>query len=283
MDNTIRFEILRKGLRNRSFLFGGILTLFLVVVGLVSFVWTPYPVAEMNIEHRLQGMSSSHWFGTDQYGRDVLSLIMAGAQNSIMVSLVAVGIGVGIGVPLGTMAAANGGWLDALIMRINDFAFAFPALLTAVMITALAGPGAVNAIIAIGIFNIPVFARLSRGASLPLWKREYVMASKAAGKHGVLITIDHILPNIMGVLIVQASIQFALAILAEAGLSYLGLGAQPPQASWGRMLSEAQTMIYIAPQLAMIPGFAITISVLGLNMMGDGLRDVLDPRLRRKR
>lgn len=276
-------EILAKGLHNRSFLLGMVITCILAVMAVLSVFWTPYPVEKMNIAHKLASPGWEHWFGTDHYGRDILSMIMAGAQNSILVSIVAVGIGLGIGVPLGTMAAAKGGWIDDLVMRFNDFAFAFPALLTAVMITALAGPGAVNAIIAIGIFNIPVFARLSRGASLPLWKRDYVMAAQVAGKGGVAITIDHVLPNIAGVLIVQVTIQFALAILAEAGLSYLGLGAQPPQASWGRMLNEAQTMIYFAPQLAILPGVAITLSVLGLNMMGDGLRDILDPRLRRER
>lgn len=276
-------EVIAKGLHNRSFLFGAVVTAILVTMAILSAFWTPYAVEKMNIAHKLAVPGWEHWLGTDHYGRDILSMIMAGAQNSMLVSIVAVGIGVGVGVPLGTAAAAKGGWVDDLVMRFNDFAFAFPALLTAVMITALAGPGAVNAIIAIGIFNIPVFARLSRGASLPLWKRDYVMAARVAGKGGVAITIDHILPNIAGVMIVQATIQFALAILAEAGLSYLGLGAQPPQASWGRMLNEAQTMIYFAPQLAIIPGVAITLSVLGLNMMGDGLRDILDPRLRRER
>ncbi|WP_259779529.1 ABC transporter permease [Aestuariispira ectoiniformans] len=276
-------EVLGKGLHNRSFLLGALITLVLVVMAILSVAWTPYSVAKMDIAHKLAAPGWDHWLGTDHYGRDILSMIMAGAQNSILVSIVAVGIGLGLGVPLGTMAAAKGGWVDDLVMRFNDFAFAFPALLTAVMITALAGPGAVNAIIAIGIFNIPVFARLSRGAALPVWKRDYVMAARVAGKGGVSITIDHILPNIAGVMIVQVTIQFALAILAEAGLSYLGLGAQPPQASWGRMLNEAQTMIYFAPQLAIMPGVAITLSVLGLNMMGDGLRDILDPRLRRER
>jgi len=168
-------------------------------------------------------------------------------------------------------------------MRFNDFAFAFPALLSAVMITALLGPGAVNSIIAIGIFNVPVFARVTRGASLSLWQREFVLAAQVAGKGATRITLEHILPNIASVLIVQMTIQFALAILAEAGLSYLGLGTQPPNPSWGKMLNEAQTFMYLAPQLAIFPGAAIAVTVLGLNLLGDGLRDVLDPRLRRVR
>jgi peptide/nickel transport system permease protein len=194
-----------------------------------------------------------------------------------------VGIGAGFGVPLGALAAARRGWVDELVMRFNDFAFAFPALLSAVMITALLGPGAVNSIIAIGIFNVPVFARLTRGAALVVWKRDYILAARVAGKGATRISVEHVLPNVMSVLIVQVTIQFALAILAEAGLSYLGLGTQPPQPSWGKMLNEAQTLLFLAPQLAIFPGLAIALTVLGLNLFGDGLRDLLDPRLRRAR
>jgi peptide/nickel transport system permease protein len=153
----------------------------------------------------------------------------------------------------------------------------------AVIITAILGPGAINSIIAIGIFNIPVFARLTRGASLSLWQRDFVLAARVAGKGRTRITVEHILPNIASLLIVQMTIQFALAILAEAGLSYLGLGTQPPAASWGKMLNEAQTLMYQAPLLAIFPGLAIMVTVLGLNLLGDGLRDLLDPRLRRQR
>ena len=198
------------------------------------------------------------------------------------VAIVAAGIGFGIGVPLGALAAARGGWIDDALMRFNDVVFAFPALISAVMITAIFGPGAINAIIAIGIFNIPVFARVARAGALSLWPREFVLAARAAGKGRVLITLEHILPNIMSLLLVQGTIQFALGILAEAGLSYLGLGAQPPMPSWGRMLFDAQTRIAVAPHLALFPGLAIVITVLGLNLLGDGLRDVLDPRLRRE-
>jgi len=276
-------EIASKALGNRSFVIGGVLTLVLIVVALVSLVWTPYSVIDMDIANKLKGPTGDHWFGTDQFGRDVFSMMMMGAQNSIAVSIVAVGVGAGFGVPLGALAAARGGWLDETVMRFNDFAFAFPAVLSAVMITALAGPGAVNSIIAIGIFNIPVFARLTRGGALAIWKREFVMAARVAGKNATRITIEHILPNVVSILIVQGTIQFALAILAEAGLSYLGLGTQPPQPSWGKMLNEAQTLMFLAPQLAIFPGVAIVLTVLGLNLLGDGLRDVLDPRLRRLR
>lgn len=237
----------------------------------------------MNFRDKLQGPSLNHLFGTDNFGRDVFSMIMVGARNSIAVSIIAVLVGAGIGIPLGSLAAARGGMVDGFVMRMTDLAFAFPALLTAVIITAVFGPGAVNAMIAIGIFNIPVFARVTRGASLGLWKREYVQAARCAGRGDVSITLLHVLPNINHVLIVQATIQFALAIVAEAGLSYVGLGTQPPMPSWGKMLNDAQTFIYDAPWLAIFPGLAITFAVLGLNMLGDGLRDVLDPRVRRQR
>jgi peptide/nickel transport system permease protein len=264
-------------------LLGGIITLLLVSMALVSLAWTPYPPTAIDIAHKLALPSPAHPFGTDPFGRDVLSMIMVGARNSIAVSLVAVAVGLGFGVPLGGLAAARGGWIDEITMRFTDLAFAFPALLTAVMITAIAGPGAVNAIVAIGIFNIPVFARLTRSAALGLWQRDFVLAARTAGKGDIAISVEHILPNLAAALIVQATIQFALAIVAEAGLSYVGLGTQPPQPSWGKMLNDAQTYIYAAPRLAIFPGLAITLAVLGLNLLGDGLRDLLDPRIRRAR
>jgi peptide/nickel transport system permease protein len=192
-----------------------------------------------------------------------------------------VGIGLCVGVPLGlTAAARSGSLLDELVMRGNDLIFAFPALVIAILITAIWGPSALNAIIAIGIFNIPVFARLTRGAALALWPREFVLAARVAGKGRVRISLEHILPNIAPLIVVQGTIQFSLGILAEAGLSYVGLGAQPPIPSWGRMLADAQTMVAIAPQMALFPGLAIVLTVLGLNLLGDGLRDLLDPKVR---
>lgn len=274
---------LRLAFANRSFLIGFVITALIAAMALVSYVWTPYDVTHLVVADRMKGLSAQHPFGTDHFGRDILSMIMVGARNSIAVAVVAVAVGMGIGVPLGCWAAARGGWVDETLMRFNDVVFAFPALLSAVMITAIFGPGAVNAIIAIGIFNIPVFARVARAGALSLWPREYVLAARAAGKGKTLITIEHILPNIASILLVQGTIQFALGILAEAGLSYLGLGAQPPMPSWGRMLFDAQTRMMVAPHLAIFPGLAIVITVLGLNLLGDGLRDVLDPRLRRQR
>jgi peptide/nickel transport system permease protein len=274
---------LRQAFANRSFVTGFVITALIALMALISFVWTPYDITNLVVANRMQGLSAAHPFGTDHFGRDILSMIMIGSRNSIAVAIVAVGIGMGIGVPLGCWAAARGGFVDEALMRFNDLVFAFPALLSAVMITAIFGPGAVNAIIAIGIFNVPVFARVARAGALALWPREYILAARAAGKGKALITIEHILPNIASMLLVQGTIQFALGILAEAGLSYLGLGAQPPMPSWGRMLFDAQTRMMVAPHLAIFPGLAIVITVLGLNLLGDGLRDVLDPRLRRER
>lgn len=266
-----------------NLIIGAGLTALFGCAALLSFVWVPSAVDVMNIAGKMQPPSAAHLLGTDHFGRDILSMLMMGARTSIAVAIVAVGIGMGLGVPLGLAAAARrGGWLDEGIMRANDLVFAFPSLLIAIMITAVFGAGAVNAILAIGIFNIPVFARLARGAALPLWQREFVLAARVAGKGPTRISAEHILPNIANLLIVQGTIQFSLGILAEAGLSYVGLGAQPPLPSWGRMLADSQTMTAIAPHMSIFPGLAILLTVLGLNLLGDGLRDALDPRLRRR-
>ena len=265
---------------NANILIGGTIALVVLGLAVLSFAWTPHSILDYRIVDRLQGPSRSHLLGTDHFGRDILSMVMIGARNSIAVAVVAVAIGAGIGVPLGLAAAARRGWWDDLLMRGNDIVFAFPALLSAVMITAVLGPGAVNAIVAIGIFNIPVFARLARGSALPLWQREFVLAARAAGKGKLRISLEHVAPNIASVVVVQATIAFALAIIQEAGLAYVGLGTQPPLPSWGRMLYEAQTMIAFAPHTAIVPGLAIVITVVGLNLLGDGLRDALDPQLR---
>ena len=273
---------LRQALRSRNLMLGLALTVVFAGGAIASFVWTPYDVTTLDIANKLKTPSAINWFGTDHFGRDIFSMIMVGARTSIAVALVAVGIGILLGVPLGLAAAARkGGAADELIMRANDLVFAFPALLIAIMITAVFGPSALNAIIAIGIFNIPVFARLTRGSALSLWTRDYVLSARLAGKGALRISAEHIFPNVANLLIVQGTIQFSLGILAEAGLSYVGLGAQPPTPSWGRMLADSQTMIAFAPHLALFPGFAILLTVLGLNLMGDGLRDLLDPRLRR--
>jgi peptide/nickel transport system permease protein len=273
----------RRAFAHPSFVAGALLVAALVFAALLSLAWSPYPPAEINVEQRLAAPSPSHWLGTDSLGRDIASQLLVGAQNSIMVGVLAVGIGLAFGVAIGCLAAARGGWVDEIAMRACDFTFAFPALLTAIMLTAIYGPGLSMSILAIGLFNIPVFARVARASAKSIWSRDYVLAARAAGKGAWRITTDHVLPNIANVLIVQATIQFALAILAEAALSYLGLGTLPPRPSWGRMLAEAQQMMASAPWLAVWPGAAIMLSVLGLNLLGDGLRDLLDPKLARQR
>ncbi|VTU40368.1 Glutathione transport system permease protein GsiD [Variovorax sp. PBS-H4] len=273
----------RRAMRHRSFAIGGVLTLLLVLAAAVSLVWTPWSPYEMDIANKLKPPTFAHWLGTDTFGRDVASLLLVGARASILVGVIAVGIGLVVGTALGLLAAARRGWVEEAIMRFADFSMAFPAILSAIMMTAVFGAGIVNAIIAIGIYNVPTFARITRASANAIWSREYVAAARACGKGAFAITMQHVLPNISAVLIVQSTIRFAIAILAEAALSYLGLGTQPPQPSWGRMLSEAQTMMFQAPLLAVWPGMAIALAVLGLNLLGDGLRDLLDPRLARTR
>ncbi len=272
-----------RAISHRSFAVGGLLAGTLLGIAFLSLFWTPYNPTKIDIPSRLAPPSPEHWLGTDQFGRDILSILMAGAQNSITVGVVAVTIGLVFGVSLGLLASARRGWTEEIVMRASDFMFAFPAILLAIMLVATTGPGAVNAIVAIGIFSVPVFARLTRAAANAIWTREFVLAARAAGKGRFRITVEHVLPNIVSVIVVQATIQFALAILAEAALSYLGIGSQPPTPSWGRMLSDAQSMIFLNPWLAVYPGAAIAFSVFGLNLLGDGLRDVIDPRLVRKR
>ena len=272
-----------RALRHPSFAIGATLSLLLLTAAVLSLVWSPYPPADIDIPSKLQGSSAAHWFGTDSLGRDIASQLLVGAQASILVGVFAVLIGFSIGAALGLLASARGGWVEEGVMRLSDFTFAFPALLSAIMLGAIYGPGLLTGIVAIGIFNIPVFARVTRGAANAVWMREFVLAARAAGKNRWQITWHHVVPNIASALIVQATNQFATAIIAEAALSYLGLGTQPPMPSWGRMLNEAQTQMFQAPMLAVYPGMAIVLAVLGLNLMGDGLRDLLDPKLARKR
>jgi peptide/nickel transport system permease protein len=259
---------------------GAVFVGVLVAAALVSLVWTPYPPAAIDVPHRFAAVSAAHWLGADALGRDVASEILAGSRVSLLVGVIAVGIGLTLGVALGLLAASAKGWIEDAIMKASDFAFAFPALLLAILLTSTYGPGVVNAIVAIGLANAPVFAKLTRAAANSVLAREYALAARAAGRGPLAIAFEHVLPNIAAPLIVQATIQFAIAILAEAALSYLGLGAQPPMVSWGRMLADAQAWIYTAPLLSVFPGLAIAFAVLGLNLLGDGLRDALDPKLR---
>jgi peptide/nickel transport system permease protein len=276
-------SFLARARRNGSFALGALLVAALIFAAALSLVWTPYPPGGIDVPHKLLQPTLAHWLGTDSLGRDVVSQLLAGARVSILVGVIAVGIGLIFGVALGLVAASAKGLVEDVIMRLCDFTFAFPALLLAIMLTAVLGPGIVNAILAIGIFNVPVFAKVTRAMGHGVLARDYATAARAAGKGPVAIALEHVLPNVAPALIVQATIQFAIAILAEAALSYLGLGAQPPEASWGRMLSDAQQMMFLAPRLAVFPGAAVALAVLGLNLLGDGLRDLLDPRLRARR
>jgi len=259
---------------------GAVLTALLIATALLSLVWTPEAPTRVRIALRLKGPLEAGLLGTDHFGRDVVSLLMTGAWNSLSIAWPAVLLGAGIGIAVGCAAAAWKGIADEIAMRASDVVFAFPAVLSAIMIGALVGSGPLAAVLAIAVFNVPVFARVTRGVALQVWTLDYIAAARALGKHPLRITLEDVIPNIAGALIVQVTIQLALAILTEAGLSYLGLGVRPPNPSWGRMLSDAQTYLSQAPHLAIAPGIAIALSVLGLNLLGDGLRDALDPTLR---
>jgi peptide/nickel transport system permease protein len=264
-----------------SLLVGGTLTGTIVAVALVALVWTPRSPTAMAVAERLQGPSWRHLLGTDPFGRDVLSQLMVGASTSFAIAMTAIGLAVVVGTALGLFAAARPGSIpSALVMRIADFAFAFPVVLTAMLIAAIREPGAINVVLAVGLFNVPVFVRLTRGTALQVTALDFVAAARLAGVGEVRIFLREVLPNIIGPIVVQATIQFALAILAEAGLSYLGLGVRPPNPSWGRMLAEAQTYMGRQPGLAVFPGLAVALSVIGLNLLGDGLGDLLDPKRR---
>lgn len=270
-------------MRRLSLIIGGVLVGLVLAAALLSLVWTPHDPASIDVSKRFLPPSADYWLGTDQLGRDLLSLLMVGAQSSALVAFVSVGLGGAAGTLLGMAAAARGGLLEEAVMRSADLAFAFPALLFAIMLAAVYGPSLNNAILAIAFINVPIFARLTRATANQIWVREYVMAARAMGLSTTRIAWRHVLPNIAGLLLIQATIEFAVAILAEAALSYLGLGVQPPIPSWGRMLAEAQTLLFLAPQLAIWPGLCIVAAVLGFNLLGDGLRDVLDPRAREAR
>jgi peptide/nickel transport system permease protein len=267
-----------RGRRHVTFSVGLVVTSLLLATAAVSFVYTPVDPLQMAPGERLQGPSTAHPFGTDQYGRDVLSRVMAGARTSIAVGVIAVGIGAGLGVLLGLLSGWLGGWLDELFMRLVDAVQGFPAILSALLFTAVFSPGVGVSMVAIGVAFVPAFARLARGSVRELRAREFVVAARALGAADPRLLLRHILPNTLAPLIVQATTSFPVAILAEAALAYLGLGTQPPYPSWGLMLKEAQNFLSMNPWFALFPGAAIAIAVLGLNLLGDGLRDLLDPK-----
>ena len=262
-----------------SLVVGAVLVGLVVVGALVSFVWTPYDAVQVDPSTRIAPPSAAHWLGTDVFGRDVVSQLLVGARTTLFVGVVAVGLAAVLGTPIGILAAAGPHWVSELVMRVNDLVLAFPALLLAIMFGAVFGPSTLTAMIAIGIATVPSFARLARGGALQVLAAEYVLAARAAGRSRPAIALRHVLPNIAGLLLVQSSVSFAIAVLAEAALSFLGFGTRPPTPSWGRMLQESQQLLYSTPELALWPGLAIALAVLGFNLLGDGLRDRFDPRL----
>src|SRR5262244_3016033 len=270
---------LGRPLRHFTFSAGLGITALLLLTAALSLGYTPRDPLEMSMEARLEGPSRAHPLGTDQFGRDLLSRIMTGSVNSIMVGVIAVGIGMGIGVVLGMLSGYFGGWLDEGFMRLMDAVQGFPAILSALLLTAVFRPSLSVSMVAIGIAFLPIFARLTRASFLEFRDREFVLAARALGAGDRALIGRHILPNTVPPLIVQATISFPVAILAEAALSYLGLGTQPPHPSWGQMLKEAQAFLGTDPWFAIFPGSAIALTVLGFNLLGDGLRDLLDPKM----
>jgi peptide/nickel transport system permease protein len=268
----------RRPLRHVTFTLGAAITLALVATAALSVVYTPVDPLAMSITGRLQGPTGAHPFGTDHFGRDVLSRVMTGAVTSIAVGVIAVGIGAGVGMLVGLLGGYLVGWIDEVLMRLVDAVQGFPAILSALLFTAVFSPGMLVSMIAIGIAFVPAFARLTRGGVLELREREFVVAARALGGADARLMLRHILPNALPPLIVQATTSFPIAILAEAALAYLGLGTQPPHPSWGLMLKEAQNFLSLNPWFAVFPGGAIALTVLGLNFLGDGLRDLLDPK-----
>jgi peptide/nickel transport system permease protein len=275
-------------MKRATLMIGGTLVAFVVLTALVSYLWTPYGPAAI-VSGKLADPSAAHPLGTDHLGRDIVSRLMVGARATVVVGVVAVALAAVGGIPLGVYAGMNDtrfgagrarAWIGEGLMRTADVLYAFPALLLAILLAAAIGASTTTAMVAIGIATIPAFARLSRAATLTIMTQDFILAARASGTSTVATAVRHVLPNIAPVLGVQASVSFGIAILAEAGLSYLGLATPPPTPTWGRMLREGQNVLFSAPEQALWPGLAIALAVLGLNLLGDGLRDLLDPRLR---
>lgn len=253
----------------------------LFAVAAVGLAWLPHDPNATSVRDRFASPSGEHWLGTDHFGRDTLSRLAVGARTTIVVGSIAVIVGLSVGVMLGAGAALAGGWPDEIAMRFVDAISAFPPVLLAILLATIMQPGSVSGTLAIGIATVPMFARLTRAQIIGLREAEFVQAAVAAGAGPMRIAVHHLWRNTRPIILVQATIAFTHAILAEAGLSYLGLGTQPPHASWGRMLRESQDFLMFSTYPALFPGLAIALTVLGLNMIGDGLRDALDPRLTR--
>lgn len=265
--------------RRRYNLWLGAFLIGTVVAGaLLSFVWTPHPPNALNFASQLVGPGSQNWLGTDHFGRDLFSRLLVGARGTLYVGFLAVGIALLAGTVVGSVAGFVGGVVDEVIMRLVDVLYAFPAILMALLLAAIYRPGTLTAMTAIGVATVPIFARIARSSVLSIKERDYVEAGRALGLSGSRILWRHVLPGAVGPLVVQASLSLAVAVLAEAALSFLGLGTPPDVPSWGNMLREAQGFLAMSPYPAFVPGLAIVWTVLGWSLLGDGLRDLLDPR-----
>ncbi len=268
---------------NRAAIVGGVVIGLFALLGLFGPWLAPYDPLAQQLRDNYQSMSAAHWLGTDDLGRDVLSRLLYGARISLSISLVGVTGGLLIGVLLGLVAAYVGGWTDAVIMRFVDILYALPGILLAIAIIAVLGKGILNTIIAVVIFSIPTFARVVRGSVLAVLELEYVEACRAVGASAPRIILGHVMPNASSQLIVQATLMLGTAILIASGLSFLGLGVQPPNPEWGAMLSKGRELMRTTPIVAIAPGMAITLVVLSFSVVGDGLRDALDPKYRHER
>jgi peptide/nickel transport system permease protein len=264
--------------KNLNLIMGLLILSSFVLLMLLSFFYTPHDVNVMSVANKLQSPNGVHWFGTDEFGRDIFSRIMKGTQTAFFVGAVTVCIGIFFGTLIGGIAGYVGGWIDEIFMRLMDALMAFPGIILALMLVAVFGPGMLNTSIALGIIAIPTIARIARSGFIQHKEFEYVLSAKLVGVKPFNIMFKHILPNISSPLIVAASVSFAIAMLAEASLSYLGLGVQPPDPSWGRMLRDSQSYLASAPWYTYAPGIAITLMVLGFYMLSNAIRDIMDPR-----
>jgi peptide/nickel transport system permease protein len=266
--------------KNKRAMVGLWMVLVFIVVAIFAPLIAPYDPIEQNMQIMLEKPSLKHPFGTDEFGRDLLSRIIYGAQISLAIGTIGVLIAVVFGVALGTIAGYFGGWIDHIIMRIMDIFMAFPSFLLALAIVSVLGPGMVNVMIAIGIFSIPNFSRIARSSVISIKNKEFIEATRAMGGTDTRIIIKHLIPNSISPIIVLSTMRIATAIITAAGLSFLGMGAQPPTPEWGAMLSTGREYLRVAPHVSTIPGLAIMFLVLGFNMLGDGLRDALDPKMK---
>jgi peptide/nickel transport system permease protein len=279
-DETPAARAWRRLRRRKSAMFGLVVVALLILIAIFAPLIAPFDPAKQSWTALRKAPSMVNWFGTDESGRDLFSRVVFGARASLMAGLVSISIALFLGVPIGLYAGYRGGWVDAIISRITDAMLAIPFLILAIALAAFLGPSLTNAMIAIGVTTTPIFVRLTRGQTMAAKVEDYVEAARAVGNPAWRVAGRHILPNILPALLVQATLSIAMAIIAEASLSFLGLGQQPPAPSWGSMLNTAQRFLTNAPWMALWPGLAIFLTVLSFNLLGDGLRDALDPKER---